>query len=498
MNTKQLRQKILDLAIRGKLVPQDPNDEPASVLLERIRTEKERLIKAGKIKRSKNDSVIVHGVDKSHYEQLPQGWARSRLIDLYNFIDYRGVTPQKTLLGVPLVTAKNVKTGYIDYTIDEYISRESYNDRKGRGISKKGDILFTTEAPLGNVAIADLDEYSAGQRIITLQDYHENQQLNNKLFMLFLLSTFFQEQLREKQTGTTVFGIKAEKLKRLLLPVPPLAEEQRIVDVIESAFAMIDEIERNKTNLQAIIAAAKSKILSLAICGKLVPQDSADEPADALLERIRTERESLIKQRKIKRNKSENVAPISVDNSYYAELPESWAIGRIGEVFIVNPRNIVVDSDAVSFIPMTLIDDGFSNHFTFQERPWREVKSGFTHFQEGDVGLAKITPCLENRKSVVFRGLINGVGAGTTELHIFRPICENSVEPEYLLWFMKNEHFISECIRAFSGAVGQQRVSKDFVAAATIPIPPLAEQRRIVAAIEAAFEQLDNITSTLT
>jgi type I restriction enzyme S subunit len=142
---------------------------------------------------------------------------------------------------------------------------------------------------------------------------------------------------------------------------------------------------------------------------------------------------------------------------------------------------------------MTLIDDGFSNRFTFQKRRWSEVKSGFTHFQDGDVGLAKITPCLENRKSVVFRGLMNGIGAGTTELHIFRPICECSIEPNYLLWFIKSEYFISECIGAFSGAVGQQRVGKDFVANIIIPLPPLAEQKRIVAAIESAFIIINEI-----
>jgi type I restriction enzyme S subunit len=142
---------------------------------------------------------------------------------------------------------------------------------------------------------------------------------------------------------------------------------------------------------------------------------------------------------------------------------------------------------------MMLIDDGFSNRFDFQEKAWGEVKFGFTHFQENDVGLAKITPCLENRKSVVFRGLINGIGAGTTELHIFHPICENSVASDYLLWFIKNERFISGCIEAFSGAVGQQRVGKGFITDTIFPLPPFAEQKRIVSAIESAFAVIDDI-----
>jgi Restriction endonuclease S subunits len=178
-------------------------------------------------------------------------------------------------------------------------------------------------------------------------------------------------------------------------------------------------------------------------------------------------------------------------------LPNGWDSSSIRELFIINPRNDVNDDTLVSFVPMALIDDGFSNYFTYHEHSWRELKSKFTHFQDGDVGLAKITPCLENRKSVVFSGLMNGVGAGTTELHIFRPILAGCILPAYLLWFFKSEQFISNCIAAFSGAVGQQRVGKDYVANMTFPLPPLEEQRRIVTAIDMAFEQLDEIVENI-
>ncbi|MDR1111625.1 MAG: hypothetical protein LBP92_13270, partial [Deltaproteobacteria bacterium] len=142
---------------------------------------------------------------------------------------------------------------------------------------------------------------------------------------------------------------------------------------------------------------------------------------------------------------------------------------------------------------MALIDEGFSNRFTFEERPWEKVKNSFSHFQEGDVGLAKITPCLENRKSIVFRCLTNGIGAGTTELHIFRPLCNDTILPDYLLWFFKSERFINGCIGAFSGAVGQQRIGKDYVAATYLPLPPVSEQRRIVAAIESSFVVINEL-----
>ena len=139
------------------------------------------------------------------------------------------------------MTAKNVKCGFVDYTVRDYISEEDYNHRQSRGISHRGDILFTTEAPLGNAALADLDKYSAGQRLITLQQYSKDC-LNNTLFMFFILSECFQSQLVEQSTGTTVKGIKADKLKRLLLPVPPKREQNKIVDAINQLIDMISSM----------------------------------------------------------------------------------------------------------------------------------------------------------------------------------------------------------------------------------------------------------------
>ena len=252
----QLKKSILQMAVQGQLVPQNPDDEPASVLLERIRAEKERLIVEGKIKRDKNESVIFRR-DNSHYEKLgskeccinekipfdiPENWMWVRLINLYNFIDYRGATPTKITKGIPLITAKNVRDGYIDYRVKDYISSEEYELRKSRGISRKNDILFTTEAPLGYVALADIEPYSAGQRLITLQQYTVKEYLLNKLMMFFMMSPFFQEQLKEQSTGTTVKGIKAEKLKRFLIPVPPISEQTRILEELEAILPMVKSL----------------------------------------------------------------------------------------------------------------------------------------------------------------------------------------------------------------------------------------------------------------
>ena len=443
--------------------------------------------------------------------EVPEGWAWCKLNDIYNFIDYRGATPTKITNGIPLVTAKNVKSGYIDYTIDDYISEEEFKERQQRGISKKGDILFTTEAPLGNAALADMEKFSAGQRLITFQQYGSKNELINYVMLMFILSDFFQQQLYVNKTGSTVAGIKAAILKTLWIPVPPYNEQLRISNTLKSAINLIDSISKNKEILSTSISNTKSKILDLAIRGKLVPQDPNDEPASVLLERIRAEKEELIKQGKIKRDKKESVIFKGDDNSYYLrteletmeiadelpyEIPESWEWARIGNVFQVNPRNKLDDLLEVSFIPMPLIDDGFSGKHTSEVRVWKKIKSGFTHFTEGDIGIAKITPCFENRKSVVFRNLKNNYGAGTTELHVLRPYA-SSILPEYVLAYVKSSMFIDKGKQEFTGAVGQQRIGKDYVENSYFPIPPLAEQKRIVEQISTVYKQLDLISNAL-
>ena len=443
--------------------------------------------------------------------EVPEGWAWCRLNDIYNFIDYRGATPTKITNGIPLVTAKNVKSGYIDYTIDDYISEEEFKERQQRGISKKGDILFTTEAPLGNAALADMEKFSAGQRLITFQQYGSKNELINYVMLMFILSDFFQQQLYVNKTGSTVAGIKAAILKTLWIPVPPYNEQLRISNTLKSAINLIESISKNKEILSTSISNTKSKILDLAIRGKLVPQDPNDEPASVLIERIRAEKEELIKQGKIKRNKRESVIFKGDDNSYYLrteskaieitnelpyKIPDSWEWAKIGDILQVNPRNKIEDLLEVSFIPMPLIDGGFSGKHTSEERVWRKVKSGFTHFMEGDIGIAKITPCFENRKSVIFKNLKNGYGAGTTELHILRPY-ESTILPEYVLAYVKSSMFISKGKQEFTGAVGQQRIGKEYLENSYFPIPPLEEQVRIVEQISTVYKQLNMISEAL-
>lgn len=190
----------------------------------------------------------------------------------------------------------------------------------------------------------------------------------------------------------------------------------------------------------------------------------------------------------------ENV--VCIDEDIPFEIPESWAWARISTIGIINPRNTLPDDTKVSFIPMPLIKDGYSNTHTSETRGWVDVKSGFTHFAENDVGIAKITPCFENKKSVVFKELCNGFGAGTTELHIIR-MFNDGVDPEYLLWCLKTDTFISSGINAFSGAVGQKRIGKEFISNYLIPVPPRKEQDAIVKMINQNFSFVLHIEKSL-
>ena len=178
------------------------------------------------------------------------------------------------------------------------------------------------------------------------------------------------------------------------------------------------------------------------------------------------------------------------------EVPQGWELIALEEIFILNPKNEVDDETLAGFIPMALVDDGFCGSHSFEQELWKNIKKGFSHFQNGDIGIAKITPCFENRKSVIFKNLKNKYGAGTTELHILRTNNEY-IFNEYVFWFIKTDTFIKEVINNFTGAVGQQRIGKEFIAETLIPIPPLNEQIKICRTINKLMKELDEIILNL-
>ena len=527
IDTKALRRKVLDLAIRGKLVPQDPNDEPASVLLERIRQQKQQMVKEGKLrpKDIKNDSVIFVGEDNLHYEKfadgsakciedeipfdLPAGWAWARLGTVAEAIgDGDHQPPPQTSFGVPFLVISNISGGRLSFENTRFVGEEYFNQLPETRRPRNGDLLFTVTGSYGIPVLVDTDDKFCFQRHIAIV---RPCIISNHYLYIVLGSSYVKSICDDKATGTAQKTVGLATLRELLVPVAPYKEQMQIYTQAQAALHIVDSISSDKEDLLSIIETTKSKILDLAICGQLVPQDPNDEPASVLLERIRAEKEELIKQGKIKRDKKDSVIFRGEDNSYYLndgqmtvdinddlpfDIPGSWRWARLKDVFIINPRNKLDDDLDVSFIPMPLINDGYSGKHAAEVRRWKEVKNGFTHFAEGDVGVAKITPCFENRKSTVFEKLTNGYGAGTTELHVLRPF-GNNIFVQYLLAYIKSDYFVENGKQTFIGDVGQQRISKVYVENAYFPLPPVKEQKRIVQQIGIIFESLNMITDVL-
>ena len=492
MNTKALRQKVLDLAIHGKLVPQNPNDESATVLLEKIRAEKAEKIKKGELKADKKDSFIFVGSDNRHYEQfadgtvkdiedeipfeVPEGWAWCRLGEL--FYHTTGKALKKTNNKGSLrkyITTSNLYWNKFDFTE----VREMYftDDELEKCTIKKGDLILCNGGDVGRAAIWNYDEDICYQNHVSrLRPKIEG--INNKLYLYLLM--FYKEQGMLNGKGVGITSLSANDLLSVIFPLPPLNEQNSIVSSIENIFEQIEYLNQEKSDLRATIKRIKSKILELAIHGKLVPQDPNDEPAEELLKRIAT---------------SDNRPYKKFEEEIPFDIPESWAWSSMKDIVTINPKNKLDDNLQVSFIPMTLIDAEYKNTHGQQERLWKDIKKGFTHFAENDVAIAKISPCFENRKSVVLKNLKNGFGAGTTELYILRSY--GAVLPEYIMWLAKSDNFINTGVGNFSGVVGQQRLARDIVEDYPVPLPPLTEQQRIVTKIEELFSYLDTISSSL-
>jgi type I restriction enzyme S subunit len=228
-------------------------------------------------------------------------------------------------------------------------------------------------------------------------------------------------------------------------------------------------------------------VLDLAVRGKLVEQDAGDEPAAALLKRIEQEKARLVKAGEAK--KSKESVPLDENDLPYS-LPSSWTWTQISRIGFISPRNEAPDDFEASFVPMPLIFAEYGVANKHDPRPWGAIKKGYTHFAEGDVGLAKITPCFENRKSTVFRGLTGGLGSGTTELHIVRPVYADG---DYIVLFLKCPHFIETGIPKMTGTAGQKRVPTEYFTSSPFPLPPLAEQHRIVAKVDELMALCDQL-----
>ena len=517
MNGKQLKNSILQWAIQGKLVPQDPNDEPASVLLEKIRTEKARLIKEGKIKKDKNESFIFRGDDNSYYEkflatgevkciddeipfEIPQGWEWERWGNISQSIQYGYNAPALEKGVIRMVRISDIQDNKVLWNTVPFCMIEEKDIETY--LLKINDILFArTGGTVGKsflVKDVPMKSIYAGYLIRT----RYSSLLCPHYMKAFMESQLYWEQLKNGTIATAQPNCNGKTLAKMLLPIPPINEQKRIVERLHRISPFIERYSKSQDTLNLmnmqIREQLKKSVLQEAIQGKLVPQIAEEGTSQELLEQIKLEKQKLIKEGKLKKSSLfDSIIYKGDDNKYFEkigkqeiditdeipfEIPTSWSWTRIHNIFQVNPKNMADDPTKSAFIPMEKIRASYGSIYTFDVVKWGEIKKSFTHFADGDIAFAKITPCFQNRKSVIFSGLPNGIGAGTTELKVLRPIGE-IINRWYLLYFLKTPYFIDEA--TFKGTANQQRIITGYLENKLFPLPPLQEQDRIVAAINA-------------
>jgi len=502
MNTKQLRQKILDLAIRGKLVPQDPNDEPASVLLERVRAKKERLIKEGKIRHDKNERAITTS-DKPRYGELPRGWVVGRLVDLafYKKGPF-GSSITKSMFvpdsdtAIKVYEQKNAISK--NATLGSYfISPEKFEELKGFEVFA-GDIIVSCAGTIGETYVMpeNIRRGVINQALMRIMLYDKRILDWYLIYFDFVLKGTSQKDSK----GTAIKNIPPfDILKNYYIPIPPLTEQVRIVEAVKNFNNIIDTIENNKCDILSAVNTTKLKILSLAISGKLVPQDPNDEPASMLLDRIYTEREQLSNSGKIKKS-SAVPATRTADNSPYNNLPKSWVVTNLGEIAeiirgITFPATAKTSEDTTNAVRClttgsvqteyrALSDVFIDKKFIRNNNQWLQMK---------DIVMSSANSTELVGKSFVWSKKIEATFGGF--LTVIR--CDKNLNNDYvgllLQYLWKKGVFVSNSTQTTNIA----NINNQILFATQIALPPLAEQKRIVDAIEKAFLQLDEISSVL-
>ena len=468
MNTKELRQKILDLAIHGKLVPQDPNDEPASVLLERIKAEKERLIKEGKIKRAKKSAKFS---DTPHYQQnvpfeVPEGWVWCKLGDIANFqggYAYKSNTyvnqSDWQVIRIGNVKNDNLLLDTQPVFVEDIIGKETAE----KYLLQKDDILFTMTGTKGkrdyfySVKVPLISKkLLLNQRVGCLRSLSPEVDID---FICFALKgKYVLDAIFSTETGNVSQGnISSENTLNLNIAIPPLAEQHRIVDEIKRWFALIYQIEKSQTDLQTAIKQAKSKILDIAIHGKLVSQDPNDEPASELLKRINPK------------------AEITCDNGHYPQLPKNWMVAPMQTVCSL------IDGEKINGKELPNLDVKYLRG----ERDFKTLTNGRY------VAANSLLILVDGENSgEVFRTPIDGYQGSTfKQLYINKQMLT-----DYVLLVI-NLH--RKALRENKVGSAIPHLNKKLFRAIQVPIPPYNEQKKIVDAVKTIFKYIDAIMENL-
>ena len=503
MNTKALRQKILDLAIRGKLVPQDPNDEPAEVLLERIRRQKQQMLKEGKLKKKdiKNDTIIFKGEDNLHYEkfqdgtvkciedeipfEVPEGWAWTRLANV-----------------ISLSSGKAIK-------VRQLANDGAYPVYGGNGIT--GTFSEYNVEP-DTIVIGRVGFYCGSVHKTISRAWVTDNALICKIKQpCFCLSDFLVMILTYLKLGNTSVStaqpvVSGKGILPLLMPVPPVIEQTKIKDSYLQILPLVDTIEKEKVSCLELIQTTKSKILDLAIRGKLVPQDPNDEPASVLLERVRTEKEELIKQGKIKRDKKESFIFKGDDNSYYEkiggtteniddkipfDLPQGW-IWCHGYSCFEGMESTKPQGEFFDYIDIDAINN--RNHCIKEAKrlPVAKAPSRANRaVRNGSVLFSLVRPYLENI-AFVDENYCNCIAS--TGFYV----CNSNglLLPEFMYYLMISGYVVNG-LNQFMKGDNSPSISKDNIEKWLYPVPPIREQKNICNKLKVTFSAIEHIEESL-
>ena len=500
MNTKALRQKVLDLAIHGKLVPQNPNDESATVLLEKIRAEKAEKIKKGELKADKKDSFIFVGSDKRHYEQfadgtvkdiedeipfeVPEGWAWERISNIITYIGDGDWIESKdqSESGIRLIQTGNIGFGKFKDKEGKYhfISEDTFH-KLGCNEIFEGDILLSRlPDPVGRACILP----KLSERTITAVDctiIRLNEKLFLKeLFVYYTTSNKYLELIKDNCTGTTRLRISRANLEKIFVPIPPIKEQKRLLNEIDKIFLRIDLLDYEKNDLKPFISNAKSKILDLAIHGKLVSQDPNDEPAEELLKRIAT---------------SDNRPYEKVDKEPF-EIPDSWKWVKLNDLAEIarggSPRPIqdyITDNqDGINWIKIGDTSEKSKYITSSKEKIKPEGKKHSRYVHAGDF-------LLTNSMSFGRPYILKIDGCIHDGWLVFANIKECLLQ-DYLYYALSSAYIYETFSNVAAGST-VKNLKSDTVKQVDFPLPPLSEQKRIVEAIENMYEVLDQIQNNL-
>ena len=522
MDTKALRQKILDLAVRGKLVPQDPNDEPASVLLERIREQKQQMVKDGKLKKKdiKNDSVIFVGEDNLHYEkfadgtvkciedeipfELPDGWAWSRLGTISSAIQYGLSNSAEAQGSHKLLRITDIQDGTVNWDNVPFTTTTDPDTY----LLKTGDIVFArTGATVGKSFLITETPFPAvyASYLIRIRLIGD---LPSEYIYQFFNSACYWSQITDKSVGVGQPNCNGTSLKELFIPLPPLNEQVKIIPIVETLLDYVKRIGLERTELLSILSATKSKILDLAIRGQLVPQNPDDEPASVLLERIRAEKEELIKQGKIKRDKKESIIFKGEDNSYYEkfsdgkcrsiedelpfELPDGWEwcnlsmIGTTNIGLTYRPTDIDPNGTMVLRSSNIVNDEIDLNDLVRVKAKIRENQ--YVHPND-------ILICVRNgSRALVGKCTLIGELKESVSFGAFMAVYKTDYY-KYVLHYLRSNQFRNVFDDGNSTAINQ--LTQDMLKRALIPFPPISEQERIVDRISELLSRLHDIEKSL-